>query len=425
MFTLLYRFFLVPLIIIFMMSAPIDVQAQDASVYTVKNVFVDVQGLSALDARKNAFVEARRKAYAQLADRLLDASQRPNLVMPDDKTLAGIVRDFEIVNEKMTTKRYAGTLDIRFNPSGVKRVMQVSDAPAPQAVDGAVKDSSAQMPAKPEVPRTTTAFDDPDTYVYSPAKNDVVKVDGDTPVKRSILVLPWWGPVGQQNLWGQNNPWRDAWERDGSLARDDDMPVVLPVGDTDDLRYYNPPQPLSRQVNVTALMQRYSATHVVLALAAQSTDGSIFVSLYKYENGAPIAIGRFGLDASLSKTPFAEAVKKTVSSLRVMPDMAQGRVYPPEDNLTQFVAPVSQPAVQYKVLAKFSGLAQWVSMQQSLSRLEGATGLKVRAISPSQANVEFMYAGEVSALVQALDKKGLEFKSTGATSYILTYKKGY
>lgn len=452
---MLYRFFRLSLILIFLSAGTGRVMAQNAAPsadpYTVSGVSVDAQGDTALAARKAAFAEARRKAYGMLGDRLLKPEERPNLVMPDDRVLAALVRDFEIVDEKMTSKRYVGTLDIRFLPAAVKRTMRVADTPQVQpGPDAAPQVDAAALPKDEDgtdaASRPATAFEDPENYIYSPAHKGLVQVNGSgTPTdpavvagKTTVLVLPWYGPVGRQTLWGDDNPWRSAWESNADLARDPVMPVVLPVGDVDDVRDYSPPQPLSRSVDMTTLMTRYHATQAVLAVAEQDSDGRLFVSLYQYEGSAPVAVGRFSLDAALSQAPFAEAVSKTVETLRGLPGFSSGVVAAKTGGVSAPIeASFSRPAPlaasrPYRVLARFSGLQQWITMRQSLMRADGVSSLRVRAISPAQANVDFSYDGDASALAAFLGQSGLDLQPApagaaqgGAAQYTLAYKAGY
>lgn len=448
--TMLYRFFLAPLTIIFaaglLLACPFAANAQDDGVYTVQNVQVDVSGTSALDARKKAFAEARRVAYGRIADKLLNAEQRPNLVMPDDRMLASLVRDFEIVEEKMTTKRYAGTLNIRFTPAAVKRTIQIADAPqsGPSGSSETAVESVENAIAATPAPDSNTAIgaierDNADTdRVYSPRNKAVQPVAAPhTPLAvnkaERTLVLPWYGPIGRQTIWGASNPWRDAWERDAAIAGDKGNTVVLPVGDVDDLRDYSPPQPLSRRGNIEGLMKRYAATRALLAVAEPSAGDSLTVSLYELQNGAPVPVGRFGMDAAAMETAFAEAVKKSLISLKALPTANPMPSVTPVSVSPETDAPINAPnGGQYRTLARFSGLQQWVAMRQALTRVPGIEGLEVRAISPSQASIDFTYKGDSNVLMAVLAQSGLALDpapqgiSTGdrPAQYTLAFKKG-
>lgn len=445
---MLYRVFLASLTVFFLgMSVfggmPARAQGADDP-WLVKGVSVDVTAGSAIEARKKAFAEARRKAYEQLAGQLVSEADRPNIVIPDDRVLSSLVRDLEIVQEKMTSRRYVGTVDIRFTPAAVKRTLQVSAAPqGPSTTD----DVLAAAPG-PVVANPTAGMGE--EYIYSPRHgaavrttvpaNNVARPAAASP--RAILILPWYGQMGRQTLWGQSNPWRAAWEESAALSRDKSVPIVLPVGDVDDLRDYSPPQPMSRRGDIDNLMKRYKATEAVLAMAEPNDQGGAVISLYRYDNGAPVPIGRFGVDAS-ARDVLGEGVQKAAAALRAMPaSVSAGSAPAPtpvavtSPGMISPVPVIASPPVggTYHTLARFSGLQEWVAMRNALSRVPGLGVVGIRSISPSQANIEFTYTGDYANLAQAMIQSGLQLSplpagtvtAGGATpQFLLSTPRGY
>lgn len=438
----LYRVFLTPLTVFLLCAAfftPPPAFSQDNEIYQISGVSVDVNGTSALDARNKAFAEARRKAYEQLADRLLSPSDRPGLVVPDDRVLSSLVRDLQITSEKMTSRRYAGTMNVRFTPAAVKRTMQVSNAPLMPQDNMPIADADIEAPQAPVDVAADAAVTGED-YIYSPNRGAAVRVAGTTsvppgkttaPAARRILVLPWYGPLGRQSLWAPGNPWRDAWESNSAL-RDPGTPIILPSGSADDLRDYAPPQPLSRRGDIASLLTRYRASEAVLAMAEPYPEGGVTVSLYRYESGAPVALGRFGVDAG--EQTLSEAVVKSAASLRALPAVAAPA--PMSVSMRSPIPSAAQPGGPYRMLAKFSGLQQWVSIRNTLARLPGIGVIDIRSISPSQAQIEFTYAGDQNALASALAQNNLQLTAvTGGLAsavpgamppqYMLTQARSY
>jgi hypothetical protein len=408
---MLYRVFSRTLIVFFALLiafggvSPAKAGPQDT--YTAKAVTVDVQGTSALDARNKAFAQARLKAYQDVVSRLYPGKDMGPA--PDDKVIASAVRDFEIVSEKMTTRRYAGTIDVRFTPAAFKRVVQAAAANAQAAPEGDIAQvqnpSDAIITGNDRPAPEQTRRRGEDDYIYAPPAR---RVPAAAP-SGATLVLPWYGLTGRQTLWGQGNPWRAAWEEHVGLNRDKAMPVVLPVGDVSDLRDYSPPQPLSRRGDIDALMKRYGASQAVLADAQPQGDGSVIVALYRYENGTMVPVGRVGVD-STSSDVLGEAVAKSLASLKSMP------AADPAPTQVSIAPGVTQPSAQtyatagsYRTLARFSNVQEWVAMRQALSRLPGMGALTVHSISPSQANIEFDYSGDVNALAASMAQAGLQF----------------
>ena len=425
--TLLYRFFFSPLTVFFMLlcliGASFPASAQDSALYTVKGVSVDVSGTSALDARNKAYVQARRAAFETIAGRLLKPEDVAGLVVPDDKILSSLVRDFEIVNEKMTTKRYAATLDFRFSPAGVKRNLKTAPAPKAeqdaQALPAQEQGESAPLPERPAaaVNGTQDAFKDPGDYVYSPVRKAAREALAEPSF---VLVLPWYGAVGRQTLWGPSNPWREAWEAAGQKVKT--AGVVLPVGDVDDLRDYAPAQPLSRKGNVNALMQRYGASRTLLAVAEPAASGGIDVSIYEMVDGSPLPMGRFGVDAAQGASAMPRAIDKTLAALSGLPgregDEKSFRATPAT---VQEQTPAAVQTAHLTAIARYNGLSQWVAMRTAMQDVKGVNALNVRAISPTQASITFSYQGDAAGLEGALARSGLRMEALpqGAGAQIL------
>lgn len=411
---LLYRVLSLTLTII--LTAPTVGFAGDGLL--VKGVAVDVTADSALSARNKAFAEARRKAYQHVAAQNMNASELENLAVPDDGVLASMVRDFEIENEKMTSRRYVGTINVRFNPS-VRRAFNTRAADV--AVTPSITTPSGQHSGEPSVR---------DDYVYSPARSNtraavapIVKQEISTATP--VLVLPWYGVRGSQTLWGAQNPWRNAWENAPSGLNDPAMPVILPVGDVDDMRDYAPPQPLSDRANVNALLHRYGASDAVIALAEPAEAGAVVISLFRIEGGRPIAMGRFGVDAGLGRDSLRQAVERTLISLRSMPRAGASlqSVSVESDMHAPYNPTIPQGVMtprQFTALARFSGLQQWVQMRNALAATPGVQALDIQSISPAQAQVQFSYQGDGAALATTLEQHGLQFVpiSAGAASSV-------
>lgn len=476
MMSLLYRLLALPLIIILLSTVPLGVPALANDALLVKGVEVDVSADSALSARNKAFAEARRKAYEHLAARNMPESDLENLNIPDDAVLASMVRDFEIENEKMTSRRYVGTFNVRFN-SNVRRALSVQKQPAPTTgthyvlgqegseftpTHNATGQGAGQGTGLGASPHSTSSpYANERDIVYSPARSNLARTNiGRQPAYNAasntapasahvqntpVLVLPWYGVRGRQTIWGADNPWRAAWEGSANILKDTTMPVLLPVGDVDDVRDYAPPQPLSSQGDIKGLMRRYNVADAVIALAEPAEAGAIVVSLFRIENGSPVAMGRFGVDAGAGRDSLKQAVTRTVESLRAMPKNAPLQVAQPGQSVqTEQSGQMSDPyapyqpvhqsgaynaganhafevaATQFTALARFSGLQQWVQMRNALSAIPGIRALDIQSISPAQAQVQFNYAGNSQSLADLLAQNGFQFVplASGAASSV-------
>jgi hypothetical protein len=96
------------LIFVFLVTktAPVHAQLGD-SAYVVRDVQVDTLAESSVKARNKAFLEAQVKAFAILSQRFGEAEQ---VKTPEPKILAGMVQDFEVTNEQLSTKTVSRNL---------------------------------------------------------------------------------------------------------------------------------------------------------------------------------------------------------------------------------------------------------------------------------------------------------------------------
>lgn len=397
---LLYRVFSRALIVFFACALVFMAQAQAATGpnkgddYLIKGITVDVQGSSALDARDKAYTAARRTAWQQLVMRLSpkDAAAMP---LPEDKAISSAIKDFSIENERMTTRRYLGTVNIRFKDAAAKKILGSLRS---GAFEASADTEDTVITGSDETGTAMRRRDDPD-HIRRAAENA-------GPV---TLVLPWYNAGGRSVLWGQANPWRAAWEEKNGLSRE--RTLVLPVGDVADMRLYSPAQPLSQGGNIDGLMKRYRATSAILAMAEPLPDGSVNVALYRYSGNVATPVARFGIDASARDT-LGDAVAQSADAIKSanantnMPAPVQVSVAPGSVSVPQTrTAPAGGI---YRTLARFSGLQEWVAMRQALSRVPGMGTISVHSISPSQANLEFDYKGDAGALMNAFAQNGLQ-----------------
>ncbi|MCB1538431.1 MAG: hypothetical protein H6865_01685 [Rhodospirillales bacterium] len=417
---LLYRVFLLPLTVFFAaflaLGTPHAAHAGADDPYSVKGISVDVTGTSALDARNKAFSEARRKAWQAMAEKIVPQSRSADIVVPDDRVIAGVVRDVEIVNEKMTSRRYAGTLDIRFDPSAAKRTIQLA------AAEPAQQPQAQESPAAATVTHTdASGVQASVTTVSLPRQQSVQSAPQRVSRARPVLVLPWYGAPGGQTLWGQANPWRAAWEERGALARDKSVPVVLPVGDVEDVRDYSPPQPISLRGNLNALLRRYETAWAVAAVAEPQRDGGVSVALYKTDGDDTIPVGRFTVPGT-ARDPLGTAVDRAMTLLRAAPGAAGAVTRNTLDDAAPPRMPVDASAARtgantgtgmdtpmgaYRTLARFSNLREWVTIRQALARVPGLESVNVQSISPGQASLQFAYNGGPQMLAGAMAQAGL------------------
>lgn len=94
-----------------------------ASDYVVKNIKVDVEAESAIDARGKALNTARRNAFNIVTERLLGGSDKTSMPHANDNMIASMVDSFEINREKLSKNRYLASVNVTFNERAVQAYM--------------------------------------------------------------------------------------------------------------------------------------------------------------------------------------------------------------------------------------------------------------------------------------------------------------
>jgi hypothetical protein len=94
-----------------------------AAPYVVSGVPVDVTAADAATARDQAIAEGQRKAFSMLMEQLVGAEQAATIATPSDSQLSGMVQDFEVESERLSSVRYIGVLTYRFDAASVDAII--------------------------------------------------------------------------------------------------------------------------------------------------------------------------------------------------------------------------------------------------------------------------------------------------------------
>ena len=118
--SILYRIFLSIGTAFLLCAAPFG-STKANSLYTVEDIKVDVSDENAIKAREKAFEEAQVKAFKELTSRMLSEDEALNYETPPVSSISMLVKDYEVSDEKLSSKRYIGTYKFRFQERGVRR----------------------------------------------------------------------------------------------------------------------------------------------------------------------------------------------------------------------------------------------------------------------------------------------------------------
>jgi len=243
----------------------VSARAQQDSLYTVRDVEIDVTAESAAKAREQALQEGQVKAFEMLAEKLLSDEDRQSFEMPLPDTISRMIRNFEIQHEQSSSVRYIGTLTYSFQKDLVQEYFEMGG------------------------------------LSYSEIK------------RKPVLILPLYQTREKTVLWEDPNPWRMAWYQvrgGGGL-----VPVVVPQGGIADVRTVPDSAIFSKSPSdLEPLMERYNADGTIVAIATDTPE-EIKVFLYEYI-GDTLHHTRTVKTPKLSQEPFIQAAVSVLEELQ-------------------------------------------------------------------------------------------------------------
>jgi hypothetical protein len=350
--------------------------------YVVSDVKVDTLAESAVIARNKAFGEAQKLAFKTLAARYYSPEEMANFVPPNAQTIAGMVQDFELVNEQFSKKRYIGTYTFRFKANAVNYF-----------------------------------FKRPQQY-----RGDVVQVS-----RSGLMILPFFQQGGTTVLWDPlKNPWLAAWQKT-ELAGN--PALVLPLGDVSDMMDVQDSQLVTyNAAGLKRMLSRYDARDAAIVVAkfdpANNKD-PLVIDIYRTDRRAAELIKTLSVPVGSAKVLsqlLAQAVpvaKEALAGNWKLETIVED-VQSAEQSVT--MAPVAKPytplAGQVRVQTRFNNIAEWLAIRRSLNTIPALTGVKIVALKANEAVVDLTYS-DWPSLNSGLTANGLTISGTGVGNYQL------
>lgn len=333
-------------------AATLPLISQIDDVFTVLEVQVDITAKTAAVARELALAEGQIQAFRRLMMRLVPRRDHASVPSLGAESVAELVRNFEVDQEKTSSVRYIATLKVRFSPSRMRTLLRAAGVPF------------AETASKP------------------------------------VLVLPVLRKAGVLLLWDDINVWRRAW---AVLPQSDGLvPMIMPAADLADINDIGPEQAArGDEDRLRVIAARYGAADVLLALANQGTDP---------DRNAPtlqITVSRFGAvgpDRTLVRS-FTGNAGETIEHLmaRAAIDLSTGvEENWKSDNLLKF-----NERRRLTAIAQIGGLADWIELRRRLRRIAFIQSSDLMSLSLTEATVLLSYLGDEEQLILALAQRDL------------------
>ena len=196
------------LALIFAVFLGTTMSVQASNLFEVKNVSVDAEASSALEARGIALKNGQTRAFQVLLKRLTRVEDWPVLPIVNEQEIETFVRRFRLQDEKTSTRRYLASMSVVFEPETVLDLLRNLNIPF------------SETQARP------------------------------------MLLLPVLEDVDGYRLW-DNHWWAESWaQMDLSNIP---APMVLPLGDPEDRAMLDVEDVLlSDTQSMAALAKRYN-----------------------------------------------------------------------------------------------------------------------------------------------------------------------
>lgn len=378
----------------FLQLVPGSARAADQA-YTVNDVKVDILSESAVKARDKAFGEAQKVAFVKLAGRFRSPEAMAGFVPPDARTIAGMVQDFEVVSEQLSTRRYLGIYTFRFKANAVNRYFGSGPSYG-------LNETVSSRPAS------------------------------------GLMILPFFQQEGvPTTLWdAAKNPWLQAWQKTSLNG------LLLPLGDSSDIMDVRETQALTyNAAGLKRMQKRYETRDAVILLAKfnQAAANPLTVDIYRTDKYPPVLVQSMVINNGSSRT-LGELMQKTIVEVKEVlatnwkaepqpePEYAplqaaEEQLEPDPVTVYQQPAPVPQKqetplAGNIRVKTRFSTIAEWLATRRALNTVPAVSGIRIVALKANEAVVDLNYT-DWPTLSSGLSSRGMSIQGTGVGDYQL------
>lgn len=323
-----------------------------ADVFSVSDMRVDERAADEVSAKKAGIAKAQRAALRVVLERLTLQVDHDGLPPLDDATVARLMRDYAISQEKFGGGRYLARLNIRFWAKEVRKFLRAAGI----------------------------------SYAET--------------VSPTVVVLPVLQSGGGVVLWDDPNPWFDAWSNRPTPAGL--VPMTLPLRELSDVSVIGARDALSGDAaKLSAMARKYSAQGaiVVFARAEGSTSSGLglAVTATRYNPGeAPVELKRnFTAPAGVDRAAFYDWAAAQV--------IAYIEETWKQENLQQVGVTTT-----VRVVVPLTGIGDWVAVRRTMEDVPTIDRFKLSRLSVQEAEVTVTVNGQPEQLQKALARKGLD-----------------
>ncbi len=322
--------------------------------FTVYALPVDAVATTATEARDVALAQGQSAALRVILGRLTVAEDAGRLPAPKIHQIVEMVAAIEVENEKTSATRYLSELTVSFKKTPIRDLLRAAT-----------------------IPFTETRA-------------------------RPVLVLPVLQVGKSLRLFGEKNPWLEAWIAH-EPPRGAMLPLLLPFGDLGDIAAIDAERAFAGDAGALSAIGELHEVETQLVATARfrgrpSGAAARALSVTLSWHGAL----RHGVEVR----PFIPAGKESEAKMMAR---AVGAIAADLENAWKRETLVSfDEAFRLTAHVPLAGLADWLAIRAGLERNAMIERFDILAISKSGAQVELHYLGTPDRLRVSLSQDGLE-----------------
>ena len=342
------------LILVFLF--PLQVFAEEAIVNS--QVEVDVVGKDPADAKAQAMAKGEVDALTDLLNKLAPSGMTPDIIATmDARKISNMVKNNEVLDEKITGNRYHANLMISFDGNELSALI-----------------TKASTKISEEKSATVSAF----------------------------LIIPVYQLAdGKPVLWGDENPWFDVWKNVGLEVTSGD--VIVPYGDAKDgntvgIQNYE----TATFASLVPMTIRYGVSDIVILSANLTAKPDLMVTVTKRR----IARGRNELSVLTYRADPQET--RDLLLARAARDTIYGLQHKKSEELSTIQNVRGGERHEVMMLASISTLDTWTALREKISALPMVDKIDVLAISARQVDMVLHYRGSEESMTRAIEAQKIK-----------------
>lgn len=110
--------------VLFVLLCVLSVQNAIATPFRIQNIEVETQADSVADAKKQALVQARKKAFDEMIKKMVDPKQIDYFSKIEDETIEFLIDSVQVVKETVGSKAYKTTISFYFNKDRIESFLK-------------------------------------------------------------------------------------------------------------------------------------------------------------------------------------------------------------------------------------------------------------------------------------------------------------